>query len=316
MARTIPPPARSAFWSRMQQKAIAFVAAPAYAKPLAALRIGLAAVLIVQALAIASHVLELFGPRGFVQWSLGEAMLFEGVPRIRWLAEALAPLGVSENFCVRAVFVLYVAGLSALLFGWHTRAAAVTAWFTHLILMMSERSSLYGVDDFAHIVLFYCMWFPVGHFWSMDQQAGRVSGAPSFAARLSLRVLQIHLCIVYFSSGIEKLTAPGHQWLTGEVIWKAAMLPEFQQFDMSLLADFPWLAKLVTWGTLAVELGYTFLVWPRFTRKFMVLNTIAMHVGIALTMGLVSFSAVMIVLSASAWLFSPEPQQPPAVPTK
>ena len=114
-------------------------------------------------------------------------MVYPGVPRIRWLAEALAPLGVSEDACVRGIFLTYVASLSALLFGWHTRLAAILAWLTHLTLMMSERSSLYGVDDFAHIILFYFMWMPIGHDWSLDVQEKRVSSEPSFAARLSLR---------------------------------------------------------------------------------------------------------------------------------
>lgn len=279
-----------------------FFTAPASAQPLAALRIGVAAVLLVQALFVAGSVLDLFGPCGVVQWSLSETMTVPGLPRVRWLAETLAPLGVTPAACVRATFLLYVAGLSALLVGWRTRGAAVVAWLAHVLVFMSERTALYGVDDFAHIALFYCVWMPVGAAWSLDVLAGRVSPAASLEARLGLRVLQLHLCVVYFSSGIEKALQPPYQWWDGEVVWRTALLPEFAQFDLTWLANFPLLPKLAAWGSLFIEVGYAFFVWPKTTRRWWALATVGLHLGIAVMMGLVSFGAFMIVLTAAAFL--------------
>jgi hypothetical protein len=298
---------------RFQDAAIDFIAAPALARPLAALRIGVSAVLLVQALAMAASVLDLFGPLGVVQWMLNDAMNVPGMPHVRWFARLLAPLGATEAGCTQAVFLLYVAGLSALLVGWHSRVAAGLTWFTHLALMMSGRSSLYGVDDFANIALFYCLVMPVGRYWSLDVQAGRASAAPSFEARLGLRVLQIHLCAVYLSSGIEKAITPPYQWLDGDVIWRTAMLPEYRHFDLTWLADYPLLAMLAAWGSLVIEIGYAFFVWPRATRRPWALATVGLHLGIAVMMGLVSFGALMIVLTSSAFLFSPEPREARAI---
>ncbi|MCI0376583.1 MAG: HTTM domain-containing protein [Gemmataceae bacterium] len=300
--------AASSKMQTVKEAALRFALAPASARPLAALRIGLAGVLLVQALAVAASVLDLFGPRGIVQWPLADTMVVPGVPRMGWLTAALVPLGLSEAFVVRGVFVLYVAGLSMLLFGWRSRLAAVLAWFTHLILFMGVRTSLYGVDDFAHIALFYCMFFPVGNAWSLDVASGRASAAPSWEARLGLRVLQIHLCIVYLSSGLEKALTPPYMWLDGEVIWKTAMLPEFRQFDMEWLAHWPMLAKLAAWGSLGIELGYAFLVWPKATRRLMAISTLGLHLGIAVFLGLVSFGAIMMVLTAAAWLVPADPE--------
>jgi hypothetical protein len=275
---------------------------------------GVAVVLLGQGLALMGSVLDLYGNRGLVQWSVGEAMITPGVPRLSWLADALAPRGVSEAFCVQAVFVLYMAGLASLLVGWQTRWAAVVAWLTHLLLSVSGNASTYGVDEFANIALFYCVWMPVGHALSLDVQARRVSGEPTPMARLALRVLQLHLCMVYLASGIEK--GSGTLWWDGEAIWRSVTEPEFQQFNLSWLAGVPWMAKLVCWGTLLVEAGYAFLVWPRWTRKLWVVNTIGMHLGIAVVMGLVSFAALMIVLNFVAFLVSPEPQAAESGETK
>jgi hypothetical protein len=293
--------------TRARTALAAFVSAPASPRPLGCLRIGLAAVLLLQALAIAPSVLDLFGLPGIVQWQLGEQMIYPGVPRLRWLAEALAPLGVSPAACVRAVFILYVAGLAALLSGWHTRLAAALTYVTHLLLFMSTRASVYGVDDFTNIALFYFMWMPVGHWLSLDCAAGRASSEPTSVARLALRVFQIHLCLVYTSSGIEKALTPPYQWLDGEAIWRTLVIPEYEHFHLTWLAYVPWLVVLAAWSTLIVEIGYGLFVWPRRTRKAWGLATLGMHMGIGVFMGLVSFAAVMMVFTASMFLVSAEP---------
>jgi hypothetical protein len=282
-----------------------FVSRPASARPLAVLRIGLAAVLLAQAYALAGSLLELYGSMGIVQWSVDPLGSNTGVPRISWLVDALAPHGLSDVLVVRGVFLLYVGSLACLLLGWRTRVAAVLAWLTHTMLKTSAGANIYGVDEFAHIALFYCIWMPVGHALSLDRLAGRVSGEPTPGARLALRVLQLHLCVVYFSSGVHK--AMGEQWWDGEAFWRSVMRPDFAQFDMGWVADFPFLAQLVCWGTVLLEIGYPLLVWVKPTRKAGALATVGMHVGIAVTLGLVSFAGVMIALNVAGFLVSAEP---------
>lgn len=301
-----------------------FLFAPASAAPLAVFRMGVAGVLLLQALAFAGSLQELYGSNAIVQWDAFEPAAmrtpFSGMLSIRWIAEALAPLGVSESAAVQGVFLVYVAALACLLIGWQTRIAAILAWLTHLAMNTSGSATIYGVDQFAHIALFYCTWMPVGGALSVDLHnsngreggasrpaTGRLVGEPSWTARLALRVLQIHLCVVYVSSGIEK--ASGAQWWNGEAIWRALSLPELARFDFSWLAQVPWLAMLICWGTLAIEVGYGVLVWPKATRKWMALATLSLHVGIGVTMSLVSFSAFMCVLTASAFLVSAEPRR-------
>jgi hypothetical protein len=290
--------------TRSRAAAIAYVSKPASARPLAVFRIGLAVVLLAQAFALAPQILELYGNDGLVQWRVVDRAIPFGVPRLRWLAALLAPLGMSEAGCVRAVFWMYVGGLGFLLVGWRTRLAAVTAWLGHMMLSMSGNAAIYGVDQFAHIGLFYCVWMPIGAAFSVDALGKGESGAPTSSARLALRVLQIHLCIVYFSSGVEKAT--GIQWWNGEAVWRALMRPDLGQFNVAWFAETPWLARIACWSTLLVEVGYAFLIWPRRTRTAWGVATVGMHLGIAIGMGLVSFSAVMAVFNMAAFLVSPE----------
>ena len=296
-------PARLLF--AMRNAAADFVARPASARPLAALRIGLAAVLLAQAVALSANLDDLYGSLGLAQRPVTEAMTPPGVPRLGWATDALAAYGVSEPDAVGAVFTLYAASLVGLLIGWRTRLAAAVAWLTHLMFKAGNPST-YGVDEFAHIALFYCVCFPVGHAWSLDVRAGRADGASSPLARLGLRVLQLHLCVAYLASGLEK--ASGAQWWSGEAVWRALMRTDLGSaaWDFGWLADVPWLARLACWGTLVVEVGYAFLVWPRRTRRVWAAAAIGLHLGIAVFMGLWSFSAVMVVLTTSAFLVPEE----------
>jgi hypothetical protein len=281
--------------------------APASPRPLAWLRSGLCLVLLLQALSLAGQLQDLYGSHGVVQWSVVESLMPPGVPSVRWLEVALAPWGVGEEACVQAVFLAYVASLACLLLGWYTRPAALLAWLTHLALNTSGEGATYGVDLFAHIALFYCIWMPVGHALSADCWLGRVAEAPSVSARLSLWVLQLHLCVVHLTSGLAK--ASGVQWWDGEAIWRAVMRPDAGPLPLAWLAAVPWLAVLAGWATLLLEVGYAFLVWPRWTRRPWALAIVGLHAGIAVALNLWSFSALMIVLNVAAFLVPAEPRR-------
>ncbi|HYV37945.1 MAG TPA: HTTM domain-containing protein [Gemmataceae bacterium] len=291
------------------RKAVEFVSKPASPRPLAALRIGLAAALLYQAFAYAGNLLELYGDRGIVQWN---AMPFAPppvMPNLATIRDLLLPLGLNAESCVRLVFYTYVASLVCLMLGWRTKAAAIVAWLTQMAIKTTGITAIYGVDEFAHFALFYCVWMPIANAWSLDLQAGRVSGEPTALARLALRVLQFHMCIVYFSSGIEKAT--GEQWRNGEAIWRSVMRPDLAMFDLSWLPNFQVLAIILCWGTLVVEIGYPFMIWHRWTKPVWAIQTIGLHVGIAIFLGLWSFAAVMIVLNVAALVISAEPQAEP-----
>ena len=281
----------------------AFVSAPRSPQPLAVFRIGVALLLLIQAWTLSSHLTLLFGDRGLTPWSVTEPLASPWVPRLAAIVQLVAGWGVSATACLQVLASLYALSLVGLLLGWHTRVCAVAAWVGHAVLLNSGVLFSYGLETFAHISLFYCVVMPVGTAFSLDVRAGRVSAAPSPGATLSLRVLQLHLCAVYFLTGVEK--AAGAPWQQGTAIWQILMQPQYSNFDFSWMAYHPWVSKLVTWGTLVIEVGYPLFVWPRRTRAAWVLLTVGMHAGIALFMGLWLFSGIMAVLTFAAFGWEP-----------
>lgn len=284
-----------------------FAFAPASAAPLAVLRIGLASVLLIQAGMVAPALFDLYGRAGILQTPLLDALGRSEFVRLGWLIDRLAPLGIGEAPIIVAVGTFYVLALVALLAGWYTRTAAAGAWFSHLMLMMTADVTNYGVDRFANIFLFYLMWMPAGAALSLDRWLGRTPVGPTSMARFALRLVQIHLCVVYLVSGVGK--ALGEQWWNGEAIWRTLNMPEYRQYDFTWLAHYPWLAVGAGWMVMLVESGYPVMIWPRRTRRLWVAATVALHVGIAAFMGLGVFGAIMAVLTISAFAVPANPPE-------
>ncbi len=127
------------------------------------------------------------------------------------------------------------------------------------------------------------------------QGRGEVQGSISSQIwnNIAIRLIQIHICIVYLFAAIGKLQ--GETWFTGEAIWYSLASREYQTIDMTWIADHMWLAALLTLVALAWELAYPALIWPRLTRPLMISIAVLVHLGIGLCMGMLTFGLIMIV---------------------
>ncbi len=295
-------------WPKRVQKSVKvcldrFFFSPTTAEPLAALRMGLSAVLLVQAFLLRHSLPEFFASDGLVQGALARYLSVPYSPRIDWIVTLLSPLRVPEMPIVYFVGIAYVASLVALLLGYHTRFAAVASWLIHWVLMNTAYSTSYGADSYAHVFLFYLMWVPCGWAWSMDVWQERIHPLPSTGARLGLRVLQVHLCVTYLISAIDK--AQGPQWWNGELLWRAVNLPVYYQYNMTWLANWPVTSKVLGWMTLVLEGGYFIFIWPKKTRPLWIAGIVGLHLGIVIFLGLGIFGFLMSVLTVAVFAVSP-----------
>lgn len=293
---------------RVASMVSAFFFAPASARPLAALRVGVAAVLFVQAWTLREGFVRMLAQDGVVRGELVRRLAPPHVPHIDWIVGGLSHLGVGETAAIQLVCGVYLGSLLLLAAGCFTRLAAVLAWALHWHLMNSTFPMGYGVDHYAHVFLFYLMWAPSGRAWSIDVLYKRVSPAPTEGARLALRLMQLHLCLSYLASGAAK--SVGIQWWNGELLWRAMSLPVYHRFDVAWLARWPVVSQLGGLFTLAFELGYFAFIWPRRTRRVWIGAAVALHVGIAVCLGLQLFGAIMCVLTLALFGVSPEPRRP------
>jgi hypothetical protein len=270
----------------MADRFFKFFFSPASPKPLAALRMGVASTLLIQAVMCVPEFFEWYGTQGFLQGELMDRLSW-GLPQASQIIRFFSGYGFSERTTLLSLATLYMVSLVGLLVGRKAQIFSFTAWFIHLILGEGHATG-YGLDLFGNISLFYFIWMP-----------SSIKGPATPLTRLSLRVWQIHLSIVYFVSGIEK--ARGPQWWNGEAIWRSLMLPIYSQFDLGWMASVPWLPLGLGWFTLIVEIGYPFFIFPRKTRMLWVALTVGMHIGIAIFLGLHLFALMMSIFTLCAF---------------
>jgi len=210
-----------------------------------------------------------------------------------WFQSPTALLAV--HWAGLIVVALFALGL------WTRWTAILTAL---LVISYANRGTgaLFGLDQ---INVFLCLYLAVGNSgaaFSLDawrarrknpvQSAGQGRAAADTLTRIATRLIQVHMCIVYLFAAIGKLQ--GEAWLNGEAIWGAFASYEYQTLDMTWLAGHMSIIALLTLSSLAWELSYVALVWPRLTRPIFLAFAVLVHLGIGLCMGMMTFGLIMI----------------------
>lgn len=200
-----------------------------------------------------------------------------------------------QLWCVH-IFALFV--FFCLMIGLFSRTSAVLGFF--LAVSYAHRISpgaFFGLDKINCMLAMYLMLGPCGARYSLDSLRKLRRGdnepvVPTTQANLAIRLMQVHLCIIYLFSGLAKLL--GENWQAGTAVWWAVANYEYQSINMTWLGDWPVLVALATHATVFWELFYCCLVWNRFTRPWVLWMAIVVHGGIALFMGMITFGLGMI----------------------
>jgi hypothetical protein len=233
---------------------------------------------------------------------------------------------------------LFVAVTFLFMIGFCTRFTTALTWFVSLCYIHRNPSVLFGVDTMMNILLLYLLIGPAGARFSVDSlirswwrkaKPGVVQrwyafwkrpapaldeiappaadpAAPSVAANIAIRLLQIHVCIIYLFAGVSKLQ--GQAWWNGGALWMtlgnyefAPMQFEYYRAFLRFLGEHQWLYDaLMTGGglfTLVFEIGYAFLIWRPKLRWAFLAGAILLHGCIGLFMGLKTFSMTMLVMN-------------------
>ncbi len=239
-----------------------------------------------------------------------------------------------------AVLALFTLGL-------FSRSTAVLAWLIVVSTVRRVPVALYGFDQvLSPLTLYLAATGASGQAVSLDRffrrwrqarAAARSAPAtspmsastgrrvapdepgvpvPTVSANLALRLVQLHLVVIYGMAGLGKLQGPS--WWNGMALWGTMSAGEFVVFDFTPIARWPLLINLLTHASLALELLYPILIWIRIARPLMLVGAAAMHLGIAaMSPGLTEFSLAMLTANlafvAGSWLrqLVADPDRPP-----
>lgn len=291
---------RNLWWKRVME----FLFPPETDTWLAVLRIGLGLQVTVYALFLRTdwHYLLASTGKGLVSRELGEAITsFDSplIPKLGWLVALGSYAGLNEDTVLTVAWACLLTMGCCLLLGLFCRPAAIIAWFLHLCAAESGGLFAYGADNFMTTGLFYLMLSPLPDRYSLDYWLFKIKlRNPQFLG-FWRRVLQVHLCFVYFIGGLAKILGSG--WWDGSNLWRSLTRPPFNLISPDILLRFKYALPVLGISICLIEVGYPVFVWIKKTRFVWVACIVAMHIGIGLMMGMYLFAMVMIVLNVAAF---------------
>ncbi|MFM7034373.1 MAG: HTTM domain-containing protein [Planctomycetia bacterium] len=194
---------------------------------------------------------------------------------------------------IRVLAGIAIIAAVLLTLGLFTPLAAVVSLVALVSTVNRAPLNVFGLDDTLGMLLIPLVVGPSGAALSLDRRLWPGSAGPSVRAAIALRMLQVHLCVVYFFSGCGKLL--GASWWEGTALWGAAANIQYRTLDLTWLSTRPLLTNAITLATVFWEVAYPAIVWPRLTRPLALAMAVAVHLGIGLSMGMMEFGLAMIV---------------------
>jgi hypothetical protein len=190
---------------------------------------------------------------------------------------------------------LLVFALGGLALGVGGRLWTLATWLLSLGFLQRNYFVAYGADLIGTMWLFYLSWtrhnayFSILNYFKKDRLASITCDLFSSAGA---RMIQLHLCIIYGYTGLQKLK--GSSWWDGTSLWTVWGNQQFTVVDMAWTSHWPLLIAGGVFSTLLFEVYFPVLVWRRNLRPWVLFFGGCFHLGIALTMGIWSFAAIMV----------------------
>lgn len=184
----------------------------------------------------------------------------------------------------QALLVIEGIAAAALLFQRWTQLATVVLFVSFSTLMFRTVELSDGGDNLAYLALMgMVLALPAGAPW-------RPGSVRVWLHNLAVVAILFQVCVVYFIAGLAK--AHGDTWNNGTALYLIAQVEWFsapstrQWFSNSLVAT------AVAYSTVFFQVWFPIAMLSRLKGVFLI-AAFGFHIGIAVSMGLISFSLVM-----------------------
>lgn len=171
------------------------------------------------------------------------------------------------------------------------QAIAVFFWLAtfqnrHMILFDGE-------DTVFRLLAFFVIFLPL-HRYSVLQRFRRHKTGDGTWPIWPFRLIQFQMCLIFVSTALLKLDGP--EWWDGTAMYYVIHIDDmYGKLNPPLLFNYLLPLKLMTWGTLVIEIVAPLTIWFRKTRKVTLIALILFHLGVDLSMNLNLFHWIMIL---------------------
>ena len=276
----------------------AFFHRPADRELCALLRVAVAGLVLVNFAFAYPHVEFFWGEHGLLPAEAARSMLDPNA----WTLLTLVP---NTDAALWSCYWMAIASATMLGLGLFSRlnAIAVFVW----LVSFHHRNTLIltGQDTVLRVLTFLLIFLPIGAAYSLDARLRKQQADGRERSGWALRVMQIFVCLVVFSAGVEKLA--GDFWWQGDALYYVMHLDDYccNLPVPELVRASPVIYRPLTWISLAIELAAPCLVWFKETRRPALVALVALHLGIEYMMNLFLFQWAML----AGWLSHLQPSE-------
>lgn len=295
---------RFSIWTRFWHE-------PIRAEGLALTRILLGICLVTDQLVQYLPYLDIFyGPEGVAPTGVHDEWLLSVW---RW---TILPFHTDNMLVINTLFWLRFAASICFLFGWKTRTMTVIVYLLSLAFINRNPALRNGGDDTLMVALFLLLFAPSGKALSLDRwlwlrkQDSEHAQQPAMIDPWPVGLLQIQLCIIYFTTGLAKLVRSEElfvgTWWEGSSVHYVLNYITMSRFSYAQLPLPFWFTATATYLAVWWEVLFIPLVMYKRTRLWTLLFGILFHLGIFLTLevgwfGFYTMSLYGVWLPDSFW---------------
>ena len=158
--------------------------------------------------------------------------------------------------------------------------SSIILWFVYVNIINRLNAAETGANSLIGIFLFTHILF--NYFELIKSEVGK---------GMAFRMFQLQVCVIYFVSTVYKLY--GDHWMEGAAVSELMLNPIYNIFHPMVFCK--ELSAIMVYLILVYQLLFPIFIWWKKFKKSIVLIGLALHIGIAILMGLFFFSFVMII---------------------
>ncbi|PHR97082.1 MAG: hypothetical protein COA78_28060 [Blastopirellula sp.] len=210
------------------------------------------------------------------------------------------------------LWILHSIGLlviGAFAVGFQTRYTSIAAFI--FVASYAQRAPMLAglIEPLLCPMVLYLCFAPCGNYFSVDawlrakkQKLADRKVEDSLGANITLRLIQVHLCMFYAMMALTKLG--GYTWWGGESMWWLIAQNHSPLVDLRFLRDAPLFVFSWTHLVVLFELCFPLLIWVKVFRPLLIVLSILHWISLSLVTGNWEFGLLILALNVA--FFSPE----------
>lgn len=270
--------------------------------PAAVLRIGVGSAAFYLVALFSFDLVQFFGSHGLLPSDAVKAIYPENY-RLSYLE------GVPDNSTLRAMHYAGLAVMAAYVVGLWSRVTSVLSLIVFLAYFHRAPMLTAESEPIIAMLMLYLCFAPTGACLSVDSLLRRRReaksttqrapdrdplGGRSYAAGISLRLIQTHIALIYFLMFLATMHT-NQIWWNGTAVWWLMARPESAMVDLRWLGNYPYVINFWTTAIVVFYGAFAVLIWNRTARPLILALSAPFWLGLAIISGLGPFCWAMFV---------------------